>query len=112
VIVPRPRTPQAQRQAHVIAAWAWFAFGVYGLIEYLVEAVTDVELFAVANSIPVLFAISVYANFVGHLSSAQAAQAEVKVEQAVDLDAEHVNVDRADEVHVDAGQEGDSESGT
>jgi hypothetical protein len=72
---PVPRTPAGRRRAHHIAAWAWFAFGIYGLIEYVIEKTTGVKIFSVANSIPVLFAISVYANFVGHLASAQGAQA-------------------------------------
>ncbi len=74
-LVPRPRTPRSQHQAHVIAAWAWFAFGIYGLIEYILEHTHIVKLLSLANSIPVLFAISVYANFVGHLASAQGARA-------------------------------------
>ncbi len=70
-----PAPARGQRQVHVIAAWAWFAFGVYGLIEYTVQTLFHVEVFDVANSIPVLFFISVYANFVGHLASAQGARA-------------------------------------
>ncbi len=70
-----PVTAEGQHRVHVVAAGTWFAFGIYGLIEYLVQLLFGVEVFDVANSIPVLFAISVYANFVGHLASAQAARA-------------------------------------
>ncbi len=68
-------TAEGQRRVHVFAAWSWFAFGIYGLVEYVLQLTVGLEVFDVANSIPVLFTISVYANFVGHLASAQAAQA-------------------------------------
>ena len=49
---------------------AWLAFGAFG-------AWTGIK-----NSLPVLFFISVYANFAGHLSTWQAGRVEVKQEEA------------------------------
>ena len=69
-----PSTPTGQRHLNLVLAWAWFAFGIIGLVDYVHWV--DLPGQTLANSIPVLFAISVYANFVGHLSTAQAARAE------------------------------------
>lgn len=63
--------------AHRIWAWTWFAFGIFGLVDYA----SDIPGWKVADSIPVLFFISVYANFTGHLSTSQAARAELKVDE-------------------------------
>lgn len=52
---------------NIILAWMWFAFGLLGLADYIWGT------HYLANSIPVLFFISVYANFVGHLSASEAA---------------------------------------
>lgn len=67
MLKPWPSTSDGRKKLHLTLAWAWFAFGAYGLIDYL-----WIKL-GIANSIPILFAISVYANFVGHLSSSEAA---------------------------------------
>lgn len=67
-----PTSLEAQHRTHLIWAWSWFSFGLLGLADYL----WGTEY--VANSIPVLFFISVYANFTGHLSTAQAAKAAIE----------------------------------
>jgi hypothetical protein len=46
---PVPRTPAGRRRAHHIAAWAWFAFGIYGLIEYVIEKTTGAQAAASAS---------------------------------------------------------------
>lgn len=61
--------PQLQRRAHWVLAGLWFAF-------FFV-----IILFGWQNSVPLLVFISVYANVVGHVSSAQAAQVEVRQEK-------------------------------
>lgn len=48
----------------------WILFGVIGVFT------------SIKDSIPVLFFISVYANFAGHLSAWQSSKVEVKEEQA------------------------------
>lgn len=64
---PWPTTSKGQARLNVILAWSWFFFGIYGLVDYLWLHQ------GIAQSIPVIFAISVYANFVGHLSTSEAA---------------------------------------
>ncbi len=66
--------PEFLAKFHTAAAWAWFVFGLIGTIEYLMRGKTAF----LANSIPVLFFISVYANTVGHWSCQQASKVEVK----------------------------------
>jgi hypothetical protein len=58
--------PQIQRAAHWVLAVLWFLF-------FFVIVWRGWQ-----NSVPLLVFISVYANFIGHISSAQAAQVEVK----------------------------------
>lgn len=72
--------PEFLAKFHTIAGWLWFIFGLVGVAEFLLFG-TDAIL---ANSIPVLFFISVYANTVGHWSSQQAAKVEVKQDQEID----------------------------
>jgi hypothetical protein len=67
-----PTDPHAQRRVNLILAWSWFFFGIFGLVDFLVWPGLGI-----AKSIPVLFFISVYANFTGHLSTAQAARVEL-----------------------------------
>lgn len=71
---PWPTSPRGQQILNLTLAWLWFAFGMIGLADFV--GWIDVPGEKLAKSIPVLFAISVYANFVGHLSTAQAARAE------------------------------------
>lgn len=73
-VKPWPTTARGQHVLNLILAWLWFLFGVIGLLDFI--QIIDVPGEKLANSIPVLFAISVYANFVGHLSTAQAARVE------------------------------------
>jgi hypothetical protein len=72
-----PRTWVGQHRMNIALAWSWFFVGIYGLLEYL-SWIPHNPLLAdkIANSIPILFAISVYANFVGHLSTAEASKPE------------------------------------
>lgn len=85
---PVPHEPEAQRIMNLIIAWAWFFFGIFGLLDDLFQIGLGID-----KSIPVLFFISVYANFTGHLSTAQAARVEVKADEAnVDVDAENVDI--------------------
>jgi fatty acid desaturase len=86
-------SPERQRTAHWVLAVLWFLF--FFVIVF----------FGWQNSVPLLVFISVYANFVGHISSAQAAQVEVKqaeiekrrqAESNADLDKMEQKVD---EVH-------------
>lgn len=72
---PWPETAKGQHQLNLVLGWCWFAFGVAGLLDFMLGKLGGPSLH-VTQSIPVLFAISVYANFVGHLSAAQAARAE------------------------------------
>jgi hypothetical protein len=60
--------PKTQKKIHWSLALLWFAF-------FFVIVWRGWE-----NSVPLLVFISVYANFVGHVSSAQAAQVEVRQE--------------------------------
>lgn len=74
---PWPETWKGQHRLNLILAWCWFLFAVYGLSEYIGLIPHNPFLGdKIAQSIPVLFFISVYANFVGHLSTAEAAKPE------------------------------------
>lgn len=78
--------PQFVARFHAVAAILWLAVGVFGLVQYLVylKHNPDPKAFTpIAQSIPVLFFISVYANVVGHWSSYQAAKVEVKQDEAI-----------------------------
>jgi hypothetical protein len=61
--------PRLQRKAHWALALAWFLFFFVIIWQ------------GWQNSVPLLVFISVYANCVGHLSSAQAAQVEVRQDE-------------------------------
>jgi hypothetical protein len=61
-------SPRLQKRVHWSLAIFWF-------LSFFVIIWQGWE-----NSVPLLVFISVYANFVGHLSSAQAAQVEVRQE--------------------------------
>jgi hypothetical protein len=67
-----PTDPPAQHRVNLVLAWAWLTFGIWGLVNYATGWSPNL-----ADSIPVLFIISVYANFTGHLSTAQAARVEI-----------------------------------
>lgn len=75
-------TKRARRavKRNKVLAWCWFAFGVLGLLQFVWWVLTEPGALEktlttpIAASIPVLFAISVYANFVGHLSAAESAE--------------------------------------
>lgn len=71
--------PAFLAKMHTIAAWAWFVFGVYGVFTYVTDTGPSI-----AESIPVLFFISVYANTVGHWSSQQASKVEKKQDEEID----------------------------
>lgn len=69
---------------HAAAAFAWLGFGIFGLVQYLLylQDHPDPRAFMpVAQSIPILFFISVYANVVGHWASYQAKHGEIKQDQ-------------------------------
>jgi len=93
-------TPQAQRKAHWVLAAVWLA------------AFPAILILGLEESVPLLVFISVYANFVGHISSAQAAQVEVKQEEneearleenETDLDEIHAKVNDVRNHVIDAG---------
>lgn len=71
--------PEFLASFHKWAAWGWLAFGLYGIAAFLRGWSPNV-----ADSIPVLFFISVYANLVGHWSSQQAAKVEIKQDEAAE----------------------------
>jgi hypothetical protein len=71
-------SPGLQRKLHWTMAILWFLF-FFVILKFGWE-----------NSVPLLVFISVYANCVGHISSAQAAQVEVRQE------AEEVRRDEED----------------
>lgn len=79
--------PQFIAKFHATAAVTWLAVGVFGLVQYVIylqsHSVRD-AFNPIAQSIPILFFISVYANVVGHWSSYQAAKVEVKQDQQID----------------------------
>jgi hypothetical protein len=71
---------------HAIAAGVWLAIGIFGLVQYTVYLQghhVDNAFSPIAQSIPILFFISVYANVVGHWSSYQAAKVEVKQDEQI-----------------------------
>jgi len=72
--------PSFLMKFHTVAAWLWLGLGVIGTAEYLVSGKSAV----LANSIPALFFISVYANTVGHWSSQQASKVEEKQDDQMD----------------------------
>ena len=51
---------------HRIIAFSWLLIAIYGLCDYVWGSAW------MANSIPMLFAISVYANLASHWSAAEA----------------------------------------
>lgn len=53
---------------HRILKWLWLLFGFIGLIDYFLISGT------IANSIPVLFTISVAANVIAHWAAEEAAE--------------------------------------
>ena len=69
-------SPKFLKQLHLILAWAWLLFGIWGALRFGIKSLKFGP--ALAQSIPVLFFISVYANFIGHVSSAQAADVEIE----------------------------------
>ena len=66
-----PTDPASQHRVNLVLAWTWLAIGAWGLVDYMTGVGPNL-----ADSVPVLFIISVYANFTGHLSTAQAARIE------------------------------------
>ena len=80
---PWPRSAEGIRWLNIVLAWLWFSFAMYGLSEYI-DLVSGPFKSKIADSIPVLFFISVYANFVGHLATAQAARTEEAEEDEAD----------------------------
>lgn len=79
--------PEFVAKFHAVAAVVWLAVGVFGLIQYLLYLQDEPDPLAfspIAQSIPILFFISVYANVVGHWSSYQAAKVEVKQDEQID----------------------------
>lgn len=80
-VKPWPTTTTGARWSHVLVAWVWLAFGVYGVLE-LADVIPHNPVLKdkVANSIAVLFFVSVYANFGTHLGVARGAKAERAVE--------------------------------
>jgi hypothetical protein len=58
-------TATTQKRVHVVLAAAWFAAAFPIMLTP-----------ALANSVPLLVFISMYANVAGHISAAQAARAE------------------------------------
>lgn len=85
--------PRLQKRIHWILAVLWFMFFFVIL------------LFGWQTSVPLLVFISVYANFVGHISSAQAAQVEVRQDEveAARQDENDADLDKVeakvDELH-------------
>lgn len=68
----------------------WVAFGLVGLL--------DLKLgwgLGIARSIPILFLISVYANYAGDSATAQGARTEIKADQANVGSAEIVQAEQA-----------------
>lgn len=80
--------PNRQRHVNLGLAWGWFVFGILGLADDVLHWGLHID-----KSIPVLFFISVYANFVGHLGTASANQAQVKVDEANNVDIDNSDVD-------------------
>lgn len=79
---PWPQTWQGQHRLNLILAWCWFVFGIFGLIDWLAGHYHWWHSYGIAKSIPILFGISVYANYVGHLSTAEAAKPESEAHDA------------------------------
>lgn len=79
-----------QRRKHIILARLWMAFGIHG-------AARAAEVYDlgpnVAQSIAVLFFISVYANYEGHMNEAGTYRVEQKQEEAEQAHAESTTPD-------------------
>jgi membrane-associated PAP2 superfamily phosphatase len=52
---------------HRVQKWLWLCFGLVGLIDYAIRKDNSI-----ANSIPVLFAVSVAANIIGEWAAEEA----------------------------------------
>lgn len=78
--------PEFVARFHACAAVLWLVIGLFGLVQYLLYLRSNPDPLAfspIAQSIPILFFISVYANVVGHWSSYQAAKVEVKQDEEI-----------------------------
>ncbi len=71
-----PTEPRQEFRLNVVLAVAWFLFGIWGLLDYLFGGL------GIAESIPILFFISVYANTAGHWSAAAANKTEIKLDES------------------------------
>ena len=76
------KDPHDRQRAHDRKAVFWLVCGVAGVIDYVVYLVMNPEelvasIHPLAGSIPVLYFISVYANYIGHRSASEANEAEI-----------------------------------
>lgn len=64
----------ARTQVHRRRKWGWVVFGVLGLIDYAIRGdISQLWKVPIAGSIPVVFALSVYALSVGEGAAEEAA---------------------------------------
>lgn len=70
-----------QRQKHIWLARLWLAFGLFGAAMYVREHGFSISL-DVASSVPVLFFVSVYANYESHRAEAGTFRIEEKQEES------------------------------
>lgn len=74
--------PAQRQRAHHRKASIWLVIGLVGVIDYAIYLIAHphrllAAVHPLAGSIPVLFFISVYANYVGHRSAEEANEAEM-----------------------------------
>lgn len=67
-----PTTPRSTYLVNQTRGWLWFVFGVYGFVAHVLTFGYDV-----ADSIPVLFFLSVYALSGNNFGKAQMARVEM-----------------------------------
>ena len=65
------KPPETRRKINIALGWMWIAIGMLGLATYVTGWGPNI-----ADSVPVLFFISVYANGIGHWSAGAANKAE------------------------------------
>jgi hypothetical protein len=78
----RKPTAEQRLKKHQWLAYFWLGFGIAGLLEYagyLFKHPDQIlsSVHPIANSIPVLFFISVYANYASHKAAAEAVRSEM-----------------------------------
>lgn len=65
------RDVEFQYKTNLVLKYFWLAFGIFGLLPFALSI-------SIRTSIPILFFVSVYANYVSHMSTERALAAQLE----------------------------------